>query len=162
MLLKILKNVTAALFLALFLTCCKGTQTVIKEETVTRYVDSTIWHTDTTYFQVPVEVYADYTSLLDTLVLETNYALSWSAIDTNNMLLVGELRNKDFKIPIKYMWKERIIYQDSIVEVTKEVPYEVEVVKTKTPTWAWWTLFISIGLLGYVGVRLYMKFYKPL
>lgn len=149
-----------ALFLASMLIFggCKTHQTVIKEEIVTRYVDSTIWHTDTTYFEVPKEVYADYTSLLDTLVLETNYALSWTAIDTNNRLLVGELKNKDFKIPIKYLWKERIVYQDSIVEKTKEVPVEVEVIKKVTPKWAWWTLFICIGLLCYVGVRLYLKF----
>ena len=147
----------------IFLCSCKTTQTVIKEETVTRYVDSTIWHTDTTYFEVPKEVYADYTSLLDTLVLETNYALSWSAIDTNNMLLVGELRNKDIKVPIKYLWKEKVITKDTTIfkEHIEYVPKDVIVEKKVTPQWAWWTLFICIGLLGYVGVRLYLKF-KPI
>lgn len=148
--------------IVLGLSGCKTHQTIIKEETVTRYVDSTIWHTDTTYFEVPKEVYADYTSLLDTLVLQTEYALSWSTIDTNNKLLVGEIRNKDFKIPIKYLWKERIIYQDSIVEKTKEVPVEVEVIKTKTPTWAWICLIWAVICLAYVGIRLYLKFYKPI
>lgn len=157
---KILKVFAAGLLCCLFWTGCKTTQTIIKEETVTRYVDSTIWHTDTTYFQVPVEVYADYTSLLDTLSLETNYAIAWSAVDTNNMLLVGEIRNKDIKIPIKYLWKERLIINDTTIYQEKEVPVEVEVIKTKTPTWAWWTLFICIGLLVYVGVRLYLRF-KP-
>ena len=152
-----------ALFLAsvLIFGGCKTHQTVIKEEIVTRYVDSTIWHTDTTYFEVPKEVYADYTSLLDTLVLETNYALSWSAIDTNNRLLVGEIRNKDFKIPIKYLWKERIIYQDSIVEKTNEVPVEVEVVKTRIPTFAWICIIWSILSIVLLGVFGYLKFVKP-
>ena len=140
---------------------CKTQQTVIKEETVTRYVDSTIWHTDTTYFEVPKEVYADYTSLLDTLVLETNYALSWSAIDTNNRLLVGEISNKDFKIPIKYLWKEHIVYQDSIVEKTKEVPVEVVVDKVRNSTFAWICIIWSVLSIVLIGVWVYLKFCKP-
>ena len=146
----------------IFLCSCKTTQTVIKEETVTRYVDSTIWHTDTTYFQVPVEVYADYTSLLDTLSLETNYAIAWSAVDTINMLLVGEMRNKDIKIPVKYLWKEKVITKDTTIykEKVEYVPQDVIVEKKVTPTWAWWTLIISIGLLVYICVKLYLKF-KP-
>lgn len=140
---------------------CKTQHTVIKEETVTRYIDSTIWHTDTTYYQLPVEVYSDYTSLLDTLRLENTYSYTWSAVDTNKMILVGELRTKDVKIPVQYMWKDRIIYQDSIVENTKEVPVPVEVIKTKTPKWAWWTLFLCLLFIGYAGFKLYIKFWKP-
>lgn len=146
------------LIIGLCFTSCKPQQTVIKEETVTRYIDSTIWHTDTTYYQVPIEVYSDFTSLLDTLRLQTNYSIAWSAVDTNNMMLVGEIRNKDIKIPIQYVWKDRIIYQDSIVEKTKEIQVPVEVEKKVTPQWAWWTLFICIGLLGYVGWKVYRKF----
>lgn len=162
------KSLLVGVILAFFLiiglcfTSCKPQQTVIKEETVTRYVDSTIWHTDTTYFQVPVEVYADYTSLLDTLSLETNYAIAWSAVDTINMLLVGEMRNKDIKIPVKYLWKEKVITKDTTIykEKVEYVPQDVIVEKKVTPTWAWWTLIISIGLLAYICVKLYLKF-KP-
>lgn len=143
------------------MTGCKTHQTVIKEEIVTRYVDSTIWHTDTSYFEIPVEVYRDYTGLLDTLRLENKYSIAWSAVDTNNMILLGELKSKNIKVPIEYKWKERIVYQDSIVEKTKEVPVEVEVIKKVTPKWAWWTLFICIGLIVYFGIRLYLRF-KPL
>lgn len=146
--------------IVLGLSGCKTHQTVIKEEIVTRYVDSTIWHTDTTYFEVPKEVYSDYTSLLDTLVLETNYALSWSAIDTNNMLLVGEIRNKDFKIPIKYLWKERIIYQDSIVG--KEVPYPIEVEKVRNSKFANACIVWSIVSLILIGLLIYLKIKKPI
>lgn len=140
---------------------CKTHQTVIKEEIVTRYVDSVVWHTDTTYFEIPKEVYADYTSLLDTLYMETSYAMSWSAVDTNNMLLVGELRNKEIKVPIKYLWKDRVVMNDTTIfkDKIEYVPYEVEVVKTKIPTWAWWCLFISIGLLCYVIWKIYKRFF---
>lgn len=149
------------IFLALMLGIygCKTQHTVIKEETVTRYVDSTIWHTDTTYYQLPVEVYSDYTGLLDTLRMENTYSYTWSAVDTNNMLLVGELRNKDIKIPVQYLWKDRIITNDSIIEKVKEiqVPYPVE--KRYIPTIAWicivWTLItlISIGWVLYKRLK---------
>lgn len=153
---------TMLLIFGICFTSCKPKQTIIKEEIVTRYVDSTIWHTDTTYFEVPKEVYADYTSLLDTLVLETNYALSWSAIDTNNKLLVGEIRNKDFKIPIKYLWKERIVYQDSIVEKTKEVPVEVVVEKVRNSRFATACIVWSIVSLILIGLLIYLKIKKPI
>lgn len=148
------------LFLALCFCCCKPQHQVIVEHKYEYHtVDSTVWHTDTTYFQVPVEVYADYTSLLDTLVLQTNYASSWAAVDTINMLLVGEIKNKNFQVTIEYRWKERIIKNDSIVEVEKLVPYEVEVVKTKIPTWAWLCLAWVVLCVGLVAWRLYRRFF---
>lgn len=151
------------LIIGILLVGCKTHQTVIKEETVTRYVDSTIWHTDTTYLEVPIEVFNSYSSLLDTLSMETTYALSWAVVDTNNMLLVGEIRNKDIKVPIKYLWKEKVITKDTTIfkEHIEYVPKDVIVEKKVTPQWAWWTLFICIGLLCYLGIRLYLRF-KPL
>lgn len=157
---KILKAFAFGLICCLLSTGCKTTQTVIKEETVIRYVDSTIWHTDTTYLEVPIEVFNSYSSLLDTLSMETTYASSWAVVDTNNMLLVGEIRNKDIKVPIKYLWKEKVITKDTTIfkEHIEYVPKDVVVEKKVTPKWAFVTLFICIGLLGYVGWRLYRKF----
>ena len=150
----------AALFL-IFLVGCKTQHTVIKEETVTRYVDSTIWHTDTNFFEIPVEIYRDYTGLLDTLRLENKYSIAWSAVDTNNMILLGELKSKNVKVPVEYKWKERLIYQDTTIFKEKEiqVPVEKEVVKTKYPWWSWicltWTIIslISIGWTIYKRLR---------
>lgn len=139
---------------------CKPQQTVIKEETVTRYIDSTIWHTDTTYYQVPIEVYSDFTSLLDTLRLQTNYSIAWSALDTNNMMLVGEIRNKDIKIPIQYVWKDRIIYQDSIVEKTKEVQVPVEVEKVRNSKFATVCIVWSVLSFLLICVFIYLKIKK--
>ena len=149
------------LIIGLCFTSCKPQQTVIKEETITRYIDSTIWHTDTTYFEVPKEVYADYSSLLDTLVLQTNYSLSWTAIDTNNMLLVGELRNKDIKVPIKYLWKEKVITKDTTIfkEHIEYVPKDVIVEKKVVPKWAWVTLSWFIISLLSIGYTIYRKFF---
>lgn len=138
---------------------CKPQQVIVEKEKVVyvqsdsvRYIDSTV--------MVPVEVYRDYSSLLDTLFLSTSLAESKSWLDTNSLYLVGEIRNLK-AIQVKYVEVDKWHTKDSIVEKEKPVPYEVEIVKTKTPTWAWWTLFISIGLFVYVGIRLYLRF-KPL
>lgn len=149
----------AAIFL-IFLVGCKTQHTAIKEETVTRYIDSTIWHTDTNFFEIPVEIYRDYTGLLDTLRLENKYSIAWSAVDTNNMILLGELKSKNVKVPVEYKWKERIIYQDTTIFKEKEipVPVEKEVVKTKYPWWSWicltWTIISLISILWSVYRRL--------
>lgn len=121
----------------------------IEHRIETHYIDSTIWHTDTAYFDIPREVYKDYTSLLDTLKLETGVAKSWAAIDTNKMMLTGEIENKPVKLEKEIQWKEKIVYKDSLVY--KEIPVEVEVIKEKVPNWSWWTLGICVALLG-VGV----------
>ena len=141
---------------------CKPQQTVIKEETVTRYIDSTIWHTDTTYYQVPIEVYSDFTSLLDTLRLQTNYSIAWSAVDTNNMMLVGEIRNKDIKVPIKYLWKEKVITKDTTIfkEHIEYVPKDVIVEKKVTPQWAWFTLVWALITVASIAWSVYKRFRK--
>lgn len=146
----------AAIFIFL-LDGCKTQHTVIKEETVTRYIDSTIWHTDTTYYQLPIEVYSDYTGLLDTLRLENTYSYTWSAVDTNKMILVGELRTKDIKIPVQYLWKDHIIHQDTTIFKEKEIPVPVEVIKTKTPKWAWITLIWTLITLISIGWSVYRR-----
>lgn len=167
---KALKRLKSAVSVALMgvillfsLDGCKTQHTVIKEETVTRYIDSTIWHTDTNFFEIPVEIYRDYTGLLDTLRLENKYSIAWSAVDTNNMILLGELKSKNVKVPVEYKWKERIIYQDTTIFKEKEipVPVEKEVVKTKYPWWSWVCLCWTLICLVYVGFKIYLKFWKP-
>ena len=129
----------------------------VEHRVETHFVDSTIWHVDTNYFDVPREVYRDYTGLLDTLNLETGVAKAWAAIDTNKMMLSGEIENKPVKLEKEYVWKEKIIYKDSLVY--QEVPVEIEVVKETTPKWALWTLGICIALLGWGAVNLKKRFF---
>ena len=150
--------------LMLLMSGCKQILPVIqREEVVTRYVDSTIWHTDTNFFEIPVEIYRDYTGLLDTLRLENKYSIVWSAVDTNNMILLGELKSKNVKVPVEYKWKERIIYQDTTIFKEKEipVPVEKEVVKTKYPWWSWVCLCWTLICLVYVGFKIYFFIKKP-
>ena len=128
----------------------------VEHRIVTHYVDSTIWHLDTAYFKIPVEVYRDYSSLLDTLKLETSVASSWAAVDTTNMSLKGEIKNKPVQLEKEVLWKEKIVYRDSLVY--KEVPVEIERVKEVVPRWSWWSLGINIiillGFLAFVLFRL--------
>ena len=142
---------------------CKTQHTVIKEETVTRYVDSTIWHTDTNFFEIPVEIYRDYTGLLDTLRLENKYSIVWSAVDTNNMILLGELKSKNVKVPVEYKWKERIIYQDTTIFKEKEIPVPYPVVEEKRyiPNFAWICIVWAAISIVLLGLWLYVKFWKP-
>lgn len=140
----------AGVLLVLSLAGCGTLKKVEVEHRIeTHYVDSTIYHLDTIKVEVPREVYRDYTGLLDTLWLETGVASSWAAVDTTNMVLKGEIRNKQTALEKEVFWKEKIVYRDSLVY--QEVPIPVEVVKTKTPRWAWFTLGISlVSVLGLI------------
>lgn len=136
--------------------CRTHQPTVIEKEKIVYQTKDSLVYVDSTVY-VPVEVYRDYS--LDTLVLKTSLAESKSWLDTNSLYLVGEIRNLK-AVQIKYVEVDKWHTKDSIVEKEKPVPYPVVEVKTKTPAWSWWTLFICIGLLVYVGVRLYLRF-KP-
>lgn len=127
----------------------------IEHVTETHYVDSTRWHDSTIYYVVPVERYRDYTSLLDTLKLETSLARAEAYIDTTNNTLKGSIENKKDSIKTVIRWKERIIQKDSLVY--KEVPVEVEKEVTKYPKTYWWFMGISILAAAYVAIKVYLK-----
>ncbi len=100
----------------IFLFGCKPTQYIpIEHQTVITYKDSTIYHNDTIHVQLEKEAYNYYSSLLDTLYMETQYAYSTAFIDTTNKLLNGTISNKHIDIPVIYQWKDRYITTDSIV-----------------------------------------------
>ena len=149
-------SILLVLILGILFVGCKPKQVIVEKEKVVYQTKDSIVQRDSLVY-VPVESQKDYTGLLDTLFLSTSIAKSWSVVDTNQMLLVGEIKNIK-ALQIKYVEVDKWHTKDSLVYVEKPIPYEVEVVKTKTPTWAWWTLFICIGLLCYVGIRLYLRF----
>lgn len=139
----------AASFLIFAAGCGTIKKVEIEHRIETHYVDSTIYHLDTIKVEVPREVYMDYAGLLDTLRLETSVASSWAAVDTTNMVLKGELKNKDVALEKEIHWKERIVYRDSLVY--QEIPVPVEVIKEVTPRWAWFSLGVSIFfILGFI------------
>lgn len=143
------------LIIGLCFTSCKPQQTIIqKEEIIWTYKDSIVTRDSTVI--IPIERYVDIVPIYDTLVLENSISISRSWADTTNHLLRGELKNKNaIQYQIKYV--ERVVMNDSIVNV--EVPIPVEVVKTKTPTWAWITLIWFIISLLSIGYTIYRKFF---
>lgn len=147
----------AALFL-IFLVGCKPKQVIVEKEKLVYVTKDSIVHRDSTVY-IPVEAYKDYSSLLDTLFLSTSMAKAWSTVDTNKMLLVGEIRNIK-ALEVKYIEVDKWHTNDSLVYKEKPVPYEVQVVKTKIPWWSWICLTWTILCLVYVGFKIYIKFCK--
>ena len=135
---------------------CKPQQVIVEKEKVVYQTKDSLVYVDSTVY-VPVEVYRDYS--LDTLVLKTSLAESRSWLDTNSLYLVGEIRNLK-AVQVKYIEKEVTKYRDSIVEKEKPVPYEVEVVKTKTPKWAWITLVWAVITVASIAWSVYKRFRK--
>lgn len=145
----------AASFLIFAAGCGTIKKVEVEHRIETHYIDSTIYHLDTLKVEVPKEVYRDYIGLLDTLRLETGVASSWAAVDTTNMVLKGELKNKDVALEKEIHWKERIVYRDSLVY--QEIPVPVEVIKEVTPRWAKYLLAFNILFLIGVGVKVWFR-----
>jgi len=143
--------------------CCVTKKTIqIDRITETHYVDSTRWRDSTIYYIVPIERYRDYTSLLDTLKLETSLAKAEAYVDTTNNTLKGSIENKKDSIKTVIKWKERIVQKDSLVY--KEVPVEVEKEVVKYPKSYWWFMGFTILAALYVALKIYMriKFHKTI
>lgn len=139
-----------------------NTETIYRDSLIlrdsTRYVDSVI------YVQVPREKVMEIISQIDTSYLETSVAESIAYVDTNSLMIVHSLENKDTVLKEKIIYKDRyvtetkIVYRDSIQ--IKEVPVEVEVEKIKYPKTYWWLLGFFVIVVGIFIVKLYFKFKK--
>lgn len=134
-------------------------QTTTNVQTVVR--DSVRWKDSTIYVQIPVERYVDVVPVYDTLRLETSLAKAESYVDTLTHTLKGSIVNRkdSIRTVVKYQDRKVEIRKDSII--VKEVPVEVEVVKTKVPRWCWTLLVFDVLLLLVFGVLIYLKFLKP-
>ena len=134
--------------------CSAIRQIPVKTETIYNYRDSLVIKDSVRVVELPVERITDIKPIYDTLELETSLAASKTWLDTTFHILRGEIHNKpQASLPTKYV--EHTVYRDSIV--TKEVPVEVQVVKTVHPKyepWLWIYLFAS--LLA-VGLYIYIK-----
>ena len=153
-------SVTILTLTILMLTGCGAAQLLPTTTTqvVTVVKDSLVIHQDTVKVPVPVERYVDVVPAYDTLRLETTLAKSEAYVDTLTHTLKGNLEHKPGAITtdVKYLERIRVEYRDSLV--TKEVPVEVEVVKTVTPKWAWRLVIFNVLVLLVCGVLAYLKF----
>ena len=116
--------------------------------------DTVLIKADTVKVDIPVEVKVNVVPELDTLKMETSVAEAQAYLDTLTQTLKGTLKNKKTELKKEIQVVEKTKYVEHKVEVP--VPYEV--VKTKTPLWAWIMLSINVGLIVGFLLILFLKF----
>lgn len=139
-----MKKILTFLILIIFMGCKSAVYVPTETKVEVRYHDSTIYHQDTIHVAINKEAYSYYSSLLDTLFMETQYASSTAYIDTTHKLLNGHIYNKPVDIPVVYKWKDHYITNDSIVYEETQVPVYIEKQIKHVPVW---TFFGWIGLV---------------
>lgn len=120
-------------------------------ETIYNYIDTLIIRDSTVL--IPKYVVKDVVPDYDTLKLATDLAEAQSWVDTSTHTLKGQIQNKNEQ-QTKYIYRDRIVYRDSIQIQEKEIPVPYEVIQYKVPKWCWWNLAYSILLT--IGVVLYI------
>ena len=133
------------------LACSCGTPKYITVKEKEYIKDTVLIKADTVKVEIPKEVVVNVVPQLDTLKMETSVAESTAYLDTLTQTLKGSIKNKKTELQKEIQTVEKITFVERKVEVP--VPYEV--VKKKTPRWAWWLLAIDICLL--VGFLLKLK-----
>ena len=135
----------------LMLAGCKSPKTT--ENTVVRYIDSTVisYRDSIIEIEVPREKIVDIVAWYDTLKMQNSLAQAQAYVDTNLHVLKGSLETKPDAVLTKTVYlpsEERIVYRDSITE--KKIPVKVEVVKYKTPRWAYWSIIGFASALAFI------------
>ena len=116
--------------------------------------DTVLIKADTVKVDIPVEVKVNVVPELDTLKMETSVAEAQAYLDTLTQTLKGTLKNKKTELKKEI----QVVEKTKIVEHKVEVPVPVEVVKKKTPLWAWILLSIDVSLLVGFLLSLWFKF----
>lgn len=98
---------------------------------------------DTVKVEIPKEVIVNVVPQLDTLKMETSVAEAEAYLDTLTQTLKGSIKNKKTELQKEIQVVEKI----KVVEHKVEVPVPVEVVKKKTPRWAWVLLSFNVSIL---------------
>lgn len=121
----------------------------------TRVVDSII------YVQLPKEKVMDIIKQIDTSKLETSLAKSIAYVDTNSLMIIHSLENKDTVIQErivyqdKFVEKEKIVYRDTLE--TREIPVEVIVEKTTYPKTYWYLVGFFVLVVGWTIAKIIIK-----
>ena len=136
------------------LACSCGTPKYITVKEKEYIKDTVLIKADTVKVDIPVEVKVNVVPELDTLKMETSVAEAQAYLDTLTQTLKGTLKNKKTELKKEIQVVEKTKYVEHKVEVP--VPYEV--VKTKTPLWAWIMLSINVGLIVGFLLILFLKF----
>lgn len=153
-----MKRLITALAIALTLTACKTIYVPVGTDTSTNVKDSTVLHIVDSVRYTERSRYKDYGDLLKVLEIDGKRSHMRSWIDTTKNVLNGELTEDPIEEKTRTVIKTQ--YRDSIQTVEKQVPYPVEVVKEKTPTWSWYSLIFNIVGLLLIGFGIYLKIKK--
>ena len=156
-----MKKITTCLIIAVLFAACSPKIVYVPTNTDTHieYRDSVIYRVDTLKIPVPVETIKEVVPPMDSLKMETSVAEAKAWIDTSTNTLKGEMKNKKTELSQpQVVYKEKIVYRDSLVE--KEIPVPVEVEK-KVPFVPFpWKFLSVIGILAiaYITFKLIFKF----
>lgn len=117
--------------------------------------DSIVYRTDSVEVPVPYEVVRNVVPSVEEWQAETSVAEARCSLDTNLMVLRGELKNKKTALQGSVQVPEHFHAKDSVVIKEIPVPYPVE--KTVYPKW-----LVIIAILGAVCLaaevmRLFIK-----
>lgn len=125
-----IKSFVIPFLIAVIFTACspKIVYVPVKDSTSVERRDSVIYKVDTLRIPVPVETVKEVAPTLSPLHMETSVAEADAWVDTTTNTLKGVLKNKKTALSQpQVVYKEKIVYRDSIK--TKEVPVPVEVEK---------------------------------
>lgn len=118
------------------------------------YRDTLIYIKDSIKIDVPYEVIKEVTPEVDTSFLKTSLAESIAYLDTTNKKIVHTLTQKG-EITTKIDTVVKFQYIDKIIE--KEVPVQVEVIKTKYDTLFWVLAGWAVLCIVFVILKLYFR-----
>lgn len=156
-----MKKITTCLLIAVLFAACSPKIVYVPTNTDTHieYRDSVIYKVDTLKIPVPVETIKEVVPQMGVLEMETSVAEARAWVDSTTKTLKGEMKNKKTELSQpQVVYKEKIVYRDSLVE--KEVPVPVEVEK-KVPFVPFpWKFLSVIGILAiaFITFKLIFKF----
>lgn len=146
----------AIIAVVFMLSCCGNIRYIpVNTETVVQYVDSIRWEIKDSTVIIPKTVIRDIVPEYDTLRLEAPNAEARAWVDTTVHSLKGEIRTEEQRTRTVIEYRDRIEYRDSLVYVEKPIP--VEVIKTKTPKWAWGSLVLNAIIILIGALLIWLK-----
>lgn len=154
-----MKKITTCLLIAVLFSACSPKIVYLPTNTDTHieYRDSVIYKVDTLRIPVPVETIKEVVPPMDSLKMETSVAEAKAWIDTSTNTLKGEMKNKKTELSQpQVIYKEKIVYRDSLI--TKEVPVPVEVEKKVPYVPFFWRFLSVIGVIALLILTLKIIF----
>ena len=147
-----MKKLSIILGILLTVVACKTVYVPVPSTTSTtvNVKDSVALHIKDSVRLIERSVYKDYTGLLDTLSISLEKASMRAWADTSRNLIAGELKTEPVEEKTKIVYRDRLVYKDSVRIEEKPVPYEVEKLVKYTP---WYSKVLSsIGIISILTI----------